>query len=185
MQVESLPWTGDPQADRLLAENPFALLMGMLLDQQFPMERAFYGPFLLQQRLGAPLDPHHVAEMDPADLQTFFKGPPAIHRFPGAFAKRTQELARFIVEHYDGDAARLWTTATSGQELYQRLRELPGFGEAKARIFVGVVGKRLGLGPPGWEEVAADWPSIADVARWEDVFTLRQQKREAKAAKQG
>src|SRR5688572_21339078 len=167
MQPELLPWTGDPQADRLLAENPFALLIGMLLDQQFPMERAFYGPSLLQERLGAPLNPHQIAAMDPADLETRFKGPPAVHRFPGAFAKRTLELARFIIEHYDGDTARLWVTATSGQELYQRLRELPGFGEAKARIFVGVVGKRLRLGPPGWESVAADWPSIADVAQWE------------------
>ena len=185
MQPESLPWTGDPQADRLLAENPFALLMGMLLDQQFPMERAFYGPFLLQERLGAPLNPVDIATMDPAALEALFKGPPAVHRFPGAFAKRTLELARFIVEHYDADTARLWTTAATGEELYQRLRELSGFGEAKARIFVGVVGKRLGLGPPGWESVAADWPSIADVAQWEDVFTLRQQKREAKAAKRG
>lgn len=185
MQLESLPWTGDPEADRLLAANPFALLMGMLLDQQFPMERAFYGPFLLQQRIGASLSPYQIGAMDPADLQTLFKGPPAIHRFPGAFAKRTQELARFIVEHYDGDTARLWTGANSGQDLYQRLRDLPGFGEAKARIFVGVVGKRLGLGPAGWEALAADWPSIADVALWDDVFILRQQKREAKAAKKG
>ena len=185
MQLESLPWTGDPEADRLLVENPFALLMGMLLDQQFPMERAFYGPFLLQQRLGAPLSPLQIAAIDPAELQTLFKDPPAIHRFPGAFAKRTQVLARFIVEYYDGDTARLWTGASSGQELYQSLRDLPGFGEAKARIFVGVVGKRLGLGPAGWEAVAADWPSIADVALWDDVFTLRQQKREARAAKKG
>jgi uncharacterized HhH-GPD family protein len=185
VQPESLPWTGDPQADRLLADNPFALLMGMLLDQQFPMERAFYGPYLLQQRLDAPLSPFQIAAIEPADLQPLFKGPPAIHRFPGAFAKRTQQLARFVVEHYDGDTARLWTSASSGQELYQRLRELPGFGEAKARIFAGVVGKRLGLGPSGWEAVAADWPSIADVAQWEDVFTLRQLKREAKAAKKG
>lgn len=183
MHVESLPWTGDTEADRLLAENPFALLMGMLLDQQFPMERAFYGPFLLQRRLGSPLSPNEVAAADPEELQALFKGPPAIHRFPGAFAKRTQELARFVIEGYEGDASRIWSTATSGQELYQRLRELPGFGEAKAKIFVGVVGKRLEMGPPGWEEVAADWPSIADVGQWEDVFTLRQQKREAKAAK--
>ena len=185
MHVESLPWTGDTEADRLLAENPFALLMGMLLDQQFPMERAFYGPFLLQRRLGSPLSPHQIAAADPDDLQALFKGPPAIHRFPGAFAKRTQELASAVIEGYEGDASRIWATATSGQELYQRLRELPGFGEAKARIFVGVVGKRLEMGPPGWEEVAADWPSIADVGQWEDVFTLRQQKREAKAAKKG
>src|SRR5688572_32805284 len=111
MQPELLPWTGDPQADRLLAENPFALLIGMLLDQQFPMERAFYGPFLLQQRLGEPLNPHQLATMDPADLEVLFKGPPAVHRFPGAFAKRTLELARFVVEDYVGDTALLWTTA--------------------------------------------------------------------------
>ena len=183
MAVESLPWTGDPDADRLLAENPFALLMGMLLDQQFPMERAFYGPFLLERRLGEPLDPRQIAGMDPLDLAPMFRGPPAIHRFPGAFASRTHALARFVVERYDGDTAGIWTTADSGTELYRRLRELPGFGDAKARIFVGVLGKRLGLGPPGWEAVAADWPSIADVGEWEDVFTLRQQKRELRAAR--
>ena len=183
MGVDSLPWTGDPDADRLLAQNPFALLMGMLLDQQFPMERAFYGPYLLQRRLGEPLDPAPIALMDPIDLEPLFKGPPAIHRFPGSFAKRTHALAGSVVDHYDGDAARLWTTAANGEDLYKRLRELPGFGDAKARIFVGILGKRLGVAPPGWEAVAADWPSIADVGQWEDVFTLRQQKREMKAAK--
>ena len=182
MDVESLPWTGHADADRLLASNPFALLMGMLLDQQFPMERAFYGPYLLQQRIGGPLDPSRIASMEPADLEPMFKGPPAIHRFPGAFAKRTHELARFVVENYDAETSRLWTTADTGEALYKRLRELPGFGDAKARIFVGVLGKRLGVGPIGWEAVAADWPSIADVARWEDVFILRQQKREMKVA---
>lgn len=181
MDVESLPWTGHADADRLLASNPFALLMGMLLDQQFPMERAFYGPYLLQQRVGDPLDPSRIASMEPADLDPIFKGPPAIHRFPGAFAKRTHALARFVVENYDAETSRLWTTADTGEVLYKRLRELPGFGDAKARIFVGVLGKRLGVGPIGWEAVAADWPSIADVARWEDVFILRQQKREMKA----
>jgi uncharacterized HhH-GPD family protein len=185
MGVDSLPWTGDPDADRLLAQNPFALLIGMLLDQQFPMERAFYGPYLLQRRLGEPLDPARIAQMDPINLEPLFKGPPAIHRFPGAFAKRTHALAGSIVDHYDGDAARLWATAADGEDLYKRLRELPGFGDAKARIFVGILGKRLGAAPPGWEAVAADWPSIADVGQWEDVFTLRQQKREMKAAKKG
>ena len=183
MGVESLPWTGDPDADRLLAANPFALLVGMLLDQQFPMERAFYGPFLLQQRIGEPLDPARIAAMEPADLDPIFKGPPAIHRFPGAFAKRTHKLARFVVENYDGDTSRLWTTALTGEDLYRRLLELPGFGDAKARIFVGVLGKRLEVGPVGWEAVAADWPSIADVGQWEDVFTLRQQKREMKSGR--
>jgi uncharacterized HhH-GPD family protein len=181
---ESLPWTGDAEADRLLATNPLALLIGMLLDQQFPMERAFFGPHLLSTRMGEPLSAERLAEYDPERLQTYFQGPPAIHRFPGAFARRTQELCRFLVEHYEGDASQLWSTAGSGSELLGRLKQLPGFGNRKARIFVGVLGKRLGVRPPGWEEAAADWPSIADVAQWEDIFTLRQQKRAMKEAGQ-
>lgn len=182
MAPESLPWTGDPAADRLLASDPLALLIGMLLDQQFPMERAFYGPYLLSQRLGEPLDAARLASHDPERLVAIFKGPPAIHRFPGAFSGRTQDLCAFLVERYGGDPSQLWTTAASGAELLARLQELPGFGVAKARIFVGVLGKRMGFRPPGWEEAAADWPSIADVAAWEDVFSLRQQKRQAKEA---
>ncbi len=182
---DSLPWTGEADADRLLAANPFALLTGMLLDQQFPMERAFYGPYLLRERLGGDLSPEVVAATDPTRLEEIFKGPPAIHRFPGSMARRTQDLARFLLEHYDGDTARIWESAGTGAELARRLKELPGFGDAKAKIFVGVVGKRLGTAPPGWEEAAADWPSIADVARWEDVADLRQRKREMKAAKPG
>ena len=164
MGVESLPWTGDPDADRLLAENPFALLMGMLLDQQFPMERAFYGPFLLQERLGESLNAERIARMDPADLEPLFKGPPAIHRFPGAFAKRTHELARSIVEHYDGDASGIWVTAATGEELYRRLRALPGFGDAKARIFVGILGKRLRSPRPAgrpWQPIGPQSPTWA------------------------
>ncbi|MGH8928155.1 MAG: HhH-GPD-type base excision DNA repair protein [Acidimicrobiia bacterium] len=183
MGVDSLPWTGDPEADRLLAVNPLALLIGMLLDQQFPMERAFFGPYLLQQRLGQPLEAERLAGFDPVELETIFKGPPAIHRFPGSFAKRSQTLATFVVDRYDGDAAQIWETAPTGAELYRRLLELPGYGQAKARIFVGILGKRLGVQPPGWESEAADWPSIADVAAWEDVPALRQQKREMKAVK--
>lgn len=184
LKPDSLPWTGDPRADRLLASDPLALLIGMLLDQQFPMERAFYGPHLLQERLGETLDAGRIASYDPTQLEEVFKGPPAIHRFPGAMAKRTQELCQSLVDRFEGDPAKLWETADSGDELLARLLALPGFGKAKARIFVGVLGKRLGVQPPGWEPVAADWPSIADVAKWEDVFTLRQQKRERKAAAQ-
>ncbi|HEX2370528.1 MAG TPA: HhH-GPD-type base excision DNA repair protein [Acidimicrobiia bacterium] len=180
---ESLPWTGNADADRFLAESGLALLIGMLLDQQFPMERAFYGPYLLQERLGKQLDCTVIAETDPDHLAAIFRGPPAIHRYPGSMAKRTQELCGMLLEKYRGMAELLWQTAESGDELLKRLRELPGFGVQKARIFVGIVGKRLGLGPPGWEQVAADWPSIADVARWEDVADLRARKREMKSGR--
>ncbi len=183
MPPELLPWTGNADADRFLAENGLALLIGMLLDQQFPMERAFYGPYLLQERLGAPLDCTLIVETDPDQLAVIFRGPPAIHRYPGSMAKRTQEVCGVLLEKYDGVAERLWETAETGDEFFRRLRELPGFGVQKARIFVGIVGKRLGAGPPGWEENAADWPSIADVAKWEDVADLRARKKEMKSAR--
>ena len=181
---ESLPWTNNPDADRLLAEDSLALLIGMLLDQQFPMERAFFGPYLLQERLGGPLDAGEIADWDPEEFATIFRGPPAIHRYPAAMAKRTQALCRTLVDEYDGAAERLWNEAGDGRELYKRLKSLPGFGEMKSRVFVGVLGKRMGVQPPGWEDQAAQRPSIADVARWEDVAELRQMKREMKKAAQ-
>jgi uncharacterized HhH-GPD family protein len=179
----SLPFTGDDEADRLLASSGLALLIGMLLDQQFPMERAFYGPYLLQQRLGERLDASRLANHDSEALEVIFKGPPAIHRFPGAMARRTQELCRVLVDNYEGKAADIWETASTGKELLDRMQALPGFGKAKARIFVGLLGKRMGVTPEGWEQAAADWPSIADVATFEDVYALREQKRAMKAAK--
>lgn len=182
---ESLPFTDDEAANRLLAGNPVALLIGMLLDQQFPMERAFLAPYLLEERLGRPLDAAHLAALSPEALEAAFRGPPALHRYPGSMARRAAELCRSLVEDYGGDAASLWTTAQDGRELERRLRALPGFGEAKARVFVGVVGKRLGAGPPGWEERAADWPSIADVGSFEEVAALREAKRAARKGGKG
>lgn len=182
-KVEALHWTEEEEANRLLAADPLALLIGMLLDQQFPMERAFYGPYLLSRRLGANLDAAVIADMEGSELADIFKGPPAIHRFPGSMAKRTQALCRAIVDLYDGHAEQVWTTAADGKELLQRLEELPGYGVEKSRIFVGILGKRLDAAPPGWEDEAADWPSIADVAEFEDVFVLREQKRLMKEAK--
>ncbi len=179
-EVTALPWTEDDDANRLLAADPLALLIGMLLDQQFPMERAFYGPHLLVTRLGRDLDAAELADMDEEELTALFKGPPAIHRFPGSMAKRTQALCRVVADEYGGDAAAVWTTAPTGAELLRRLEALPGYGTAKARILIGVLGKRLGAAPPGWEDQAADWPSIADVATFDDVFTLREQKRAKK-----
>ena len=179
--VESLPWTGDENANQLLAQGGLALLLGMLLDQQFPMERAFFGPYLLTQRMGRDLDAAVIAEYPEEELVAIFRGPPVIHRYPAAMAKRTQEVCRTVRDSYDANAEAIWTTASSGPELLARLKALPGFGDAKSRIFVGILGKRLGAAPPGWEEVAADWPSIADVAVWEDVLVVREQKRLMKA----
>jgi uncharacterized HhH-GPD family protein len=182
---ESLPFTESEEANRLLADDGLALLLGMLLDQQFPMERAFYGPHLLAERLGEELDETRIAEWDTAELKSIFRGPPAIHRYPASMADRAQQMCRVLVDEYDGKAENLWETASDGAELLKRLQALPGFGVGKSRIFVGLLGKRLGIRPEGWEAKAADWPSIADVATFEDVATLRERKRAMKAAKKG
>lgn len=181
---DALPFTDDAAANRLLATNPVALLVGMMLDQQFPMERAFFSPHLLEQRLGGSLTAATVAALSDDEVDAIFAGPPALHRFPSSMGRRCRDLCLHLVDEYGGDAAALWRDAADGKDLFRRLRALPGFGEAKARIFVGVVGKRLGVGPPGWEEVAADWPSIADVDSFDKVFVLREQKKAAKANKQ-
>ena len=149
------------------------------------MERAFYGPYLLSERLGEDLNARRIAGLDLEKLEEIFRGPPAIHRYPGSMAKRTQELCQTLVDDYEGRAETLWETAEDGADLLKRLQALPGFGVAKSRIFVGVLGKRLGIQPQGWGEEAADWPSIADVARFEDVEVLRLQKREMKESKKG
>lgn len=180
-----LPFTEDEEANRLLAEDGLALLLGMLFDQQFPMERAFYGPRLLKERLGGRLDPETVAGTEIGELEEIFKGPPAIHRYPASMARRAQELCQGILDDYQGRADSLWETAPDGGELLRRLEALPGYGKQKSRIFVGLLGKRLGIRPKGWDEVAADWPSIADVASFADVATLREQKRAMKTAKRG
>ncbi|MFO7299497.1 MAG: HhH-GPD-type base excision DNA repair protein [Actinomycetes bacterium] len=180
---DQLFFTESEDANRLLACDGLALMIGMLLDQQFPMERAFYGPYLLAERIGGELDAARIAAMDPGELESVFKGPPAIHRFPGSMAQRTQEMCRVIADEYDNRAENVWETASDATELLSRLKALPGWGEAKARIFVGVLGKRLGVAPAGWEEKAADWPSIADVATFDDVAVLREQKKAMKQKK--
>jgi len=182
MATKSLPWTGDADADKLLAESPLALLLGMLLDQQVKMEWAFKAPHLLQQRLGQPLDATAIAAMDPEEFVGHFVDKPALHRFPGSMGKRAFALCEAVTETYDGRPERIWKEAESGAELYKRLRALPGFGEAKARIFVAIIGRRLGEGPNGWEDEAADWASIADVDTHEKIEDIRAAKRLAKEA---
>jgi uncharacterized HhH-GPD family protein len=180
----ALHFTVNPEANRLLAEEPLAALLGMLLDQQVTMEWAFGAPLLLKQRLGVDrLDAAAIAAMDPARLEQVFRDKPALHRYPASMAKRTHDLCSYIVEHYDGRTEAIWSDASSGDELLARIQALPGFGKDKSRIFVGVLGKRLNVRPQGWEAVAADWPSIADVDTFERVAEIREKKRAAKAAK--
>jgi len=178
----ALYFTPDADANRLLADEPLAVLIGMLLDQQVPMEWAFTAPLLLKERLGGELDATKIARMDPAALEAVFRDKPALHRYPGSMAKRTQAVCSFLVDNYDGRADGLWADVTTGDELLARLKALPGFGDAKARIFVGLLGKRLDVRPPGWETAAADWPSIADVDSYERIGEIREKKRAMKAA---
>jgi uncharacterized HhH-GPD family protein len=167
MPRAAIPVTGDAEADRLLVEEPLALLIGMLLDQQVPMEWAFRGPHTLKARLGT-LDAAAIAAMDPAELEATFRAKPALHRYPGAMAQRTHALCRHLVDEYGGDAAAVWRDAGTAAELYRRLRALPGYGEEKAKIFLAILGKRLGQAPAGWEEAAAPFSdgtprSVADI----------------------
>ena len=181
--------TGEPAADALLERDPFALLAGMLLDQQFPMERAFAGPQKIVERLGVEsLDPAAVAALDPEEFAALCATPPAVHRYPGSMAGRLQELARLIVEQYDGDTAALWQEATSGADLLARLRALPGFGDAKARIFVALLGKQRGVQPDGWEQAAGAYSepgsfrSVADVVDPDSLAKVRAFKQQQKQA---
>jgi uncharacterized HhH-GPD family protein len=178
--------TGNPESDQLLNRDPLALLIGMLLDQQVPMEWAFRAPHRLRERLGGRLDAATIASTDPDELLAAFKGPPALHRFPGSMAKRTQEMSRHLVERYDGDASALWRDAATGDELLARLRALPGFGEEKARIFTALLAKRFGVRPEGWEAAAGPFAdatprSVADIDSAESLERVRTWKRAQKA----
>jgi uncharacterized HhH-GPD family protein len=179
--------TGNPDADKLLNTNPLALLIGMLLDQQVPMEWAFTGPYTLEQRLGGRLDATQIASMDPDEFLAVCKGPPAIHRFPGSMGKRVQALAQTIVDDYQGDAGAIWRGVETGDELHRRLIELPGYGKEKTKIFIALLAKRFDVKPKGWEEVAApfsdDTPrSVADIDSAETLARVRQWKQARKAA---
>jgi uncharacterized HhH-GPD family protein len=184
--MPTLRFTGDEDADRLLSENPFALLTGMLLDQQIAMEVAFLGPWRLQERLGEELTPAAVAARDPDDLEALFRTKPAIHRYPGSMATRTHALASHLVDHHGGDAADVWEGAADGRDLQRRLMALPGYGEQKARIFVALLGKRCGVTPDGWEAAAGAYAepgyrSIADVVDADSLQQVRESKQAAKA----
>lgn len=177
----------DEQADRVLSEEPFALLCGMLLDQQFPMERAFAGPAKVLARFGS-LEPAEIAAAEPEAFAALCAVPPAVHRYPGSMAARIQALAAHVVAEYDGHAERLWQEATSGRDLMRRLQALPGFGKQKSQIFVALVGKQLGVRPDGWAEAAGDYAepgsfrSVADVVDAHSLERVRAFKKQKKAA---
>jgi uncharacterized HhH-GPD family protein len=179
--------TGDPAADQLLSEDPFALLAGMMLDQQFPMERAFAGPAKIKERFGT-VDPTAIATAPPEEFAAMCAVPPVVHRFPGSMAARLQTLAQIVVDRYDGDAAALWNTADSGAEVFNRLTALPGFGKQKAQIFTALLGKQLGVRPDGWEQAAGvyaeegSYRSVADVTDQASLEKVRSFKKEQKAA---
>ena len=195
-RVPQLCITQDDAADELLGRDPLALLLGMLFDQQFPMERAFAGPRLLADRLGVDgLDAAALAATDPDVLVKAFQGPPAVHRYPGSMAARTQELCRLLVERYGGRADGLWAGVPDGATLVARIGELPGFGAQKSRIFVALLGKQYGVTPPGWREAAGAYGeegsrrSVADITGPEALAEVRRfkqdQKQAAKAARAG
>ena len=187
--MPTLRLTQDTAADELLSRDPLALLLGMLLDQQFPMERAFAGPRLLADRLGVEtLSAAELAQADPEGLTKVFQGPPALHRYPGSMAARTQELCRLLIDRYDGRADGLWADVPDGATLLKRLNELPGFGAQKSKIFLALLGKQYGVTPPGWREAAGDYGqdgsrrSVADITGPESLAEVRAVKQEAKQA---
>jgi uncharacterized HhH-GPD family protein len=175
----------------LLAHDSLALLIGMLLDQQIPMEKAFTSPDVLRERLGGVLDAQTIADYDADALEEIFRRPPALHRFPAAMGKRVQTLAKLLVERYDGDAAAVWQGAGSGDELVRRVGALPGFGAQKAKIFTALLGKQLGVRPDGWREATGDYGadgvhrSVADVVDAASLEAVRAFKKQQKAAAKG
>ena len=176
-----LHFTGNDEADALLAEEPLALLIGFVLDQQVPVQKAFSGPLELKRRIGT-LDASAIAGMDPGELDRAFRERPALHRFPGTMAMRTQELCAAVATDYEGDAARIWNEASDGRELEQRLLDLPGIGPMKARSLIAILGKRFGIKPPGWEDVAPSHPTLGDVDSVEALLDYQAKKRAHKAA---
>jgi len=189
MSSMALRITQDPAADRVLDDDPFALLVGMMLDQQYPMEHAFRGPAKVLERFGT-LEPAAIAAADPEEFAALCATPPAVHRFPGSMAGRLQALATLVEERYDGRAELLWTEATSGADLLARMMELPGFGKQKAQIFVALLAKQLGVRPDGWERAVGAYAedgyrSVADVVDAASLQKVRDFKKSTKAKAAG
>ena len=187
MAKTTLSLAQNAEADKLLTKDPLALLIGMVLDQQIPLEWAFTGPLTLKQRIGRDLDAADLAGRDPDALAKVFATPPALHRFPGSMAGRVQELCRVIADDYAGDPTRIWSEAADGKDLLKRIQALPGFGAQKAKIFVALLGKQLGVRPKGWREAAGDfgvagsYKSVADITDAKSLEKVRAFKKAMKA----
>jgi uncharacterized HhH-GPD family protein len=187
LQIMAMYLARVPAADELLDQDPLALLIGMLLDQQIPLEKAFCGPLVLKERLGGTLDPAEIARYEPEAFAALCAKPPAIHRFPKAMAARVQTLCHIVVDEYDGDAGAVWTRAKDGQDLLKRLARLPGFGKQKAQIFLALLGKQRGINARGWREASGDYgvkgsfKSVADIVDDASLGRVRAYKKDMKA----
>jgi uncharacterized HhH-GPD family protein len=188
MTNQPLWLTGESEADRLLTEDDNALLIGMILDQQVPMEKAFSGPLVIAQRMGGTLNVAEIAASDEEEFVALCSRPPAIHRFPGSMAKRVRQCCQVLVEQYDGQAANVWRDQPTGAAVKSALASLPGFGADKAAIFTAVLGKRRGVAPPGWQEAAGyygepgTYRSVADIVDQDSLQRVRETKQQVKAA---
>lgn len=180
--MPAIYFTTEADANSLLDKDPFALLVGLAIYQQVPTEKAFAGPFVLKERLGGDLDAASVAAMDPDVLDGAFREVPAIHRFPSNMAKRVQAVAQFLVDEYDGDVTAVWSGVGSADVLMKRLEAIPGFGEYKARLTIGVLARQYGVKPRGYTKYLPDWPSIVDIEKPEDLADLKVRKKAWKAS---
>lgn len=174
---DELYLTNDDEANAFIAREPLALLVGLVLHQQIPTEKAFHSPLVLRQRLGRDLDATDLAAMDPEELERLFREKPALHRFPGAMANRVQGVCEHVADYYAGDVTALWDDVADAGELMRRLTNIPGFGEYKARIYLGLLAGRYGVQPSGWEDYVPTWPSIVDVESLEDLAELKIRKK--------
>jgi uncharacterized HhH-GPD family protein len=187
MAKTAIHLSGDKEADALLSKDPLALLIGMVLDQQIPLERAFWAPAELARRLGRPLNAVEIASMDPEALVEVFKQTPALHRFPGSMAGRVQAVCQIVADEYGGKAGSVWSKVPDGDALVKRLTALPGFGAQKARIFAALLGKQLGVQPEGWRAATSpfgedgSYLSVADIIGPESLAKVREHKQAMKA----
>lgn len=170
-------FTDAPEANRLLTDNPFAMLVGMTLYQQVPVEKAFAGPAVIQDRLGDSLDARTIAALDPEQLEAIFKETPAVHRFPANMAKRTQAVASYIVDTYDGDVSGLWADVADSKELLKRIKAMPGFGDYKARVYAAVLAQHFQIKPDGWDTNLPEWPNISEVTSDDSRVEMKARKK--------